>query len=180
MCREKLKIPGFTLLEILIALFIFTIVSAILAGALHSIFTTQAAVEKRVQSLTELQIALLVMSRDIEQTIDRPISLSDHSKQGFIGSSSVLVFTHAGQVNPFAIANRSTLQRVRYELEEGNLVRVTWPMLDRIKDNADKRILLKNVAELNFQYLDSDRHFQKNGHLRLKPILPSPLLCALP
>jgi type II secretion system protein J len=60
---------GFTLLEILIALFIFTIVSMILVSALHNVLNNQAATEKKAHQLAKLQIAMLLMSRDIEQTI---------------------------------------------------------------------------------------------------------------
>ncbi len=89
----KRNIRGFTLLEILLALFIFTIVSAILATALHTIFNAQAEIDKRTAEITEIQTALLMFSRDIEQVVDRPINLANNVKEGFSGRSAELTFT---------------------------------------------------------------------------------------
>src|SRR6185312_5679581 len=102
---------GFTLLEIIIALFIFSIVSIIIVSALHNVLNTQAATEKKAARLAELQIALLLLSRDIEQTVNRPIVNASGMLEGFIGSSHTITFTHAGFVNPFGQLQRSTLQR---------------------------------------------------------------------
>ena len=53
------KKMGFTLIEILIALFVFTIISMIMVSALHNIFNYQAETEKQAARLNELQLALL-------------------------------------------------------------------------------------------------------------------------
>ena len=154
---------GFTLLEILIALLIFTIVSVIMTQALHTVFTSQSRTEERAAALARLQIALLLVSRDIEQTINRPVSNAAGVSEGLIGTTHALTFTHAGFANPFAIEQRSTLQRVRYQLTDGNLVRLTWPVLDQTTStNPAQRKLLSGVIDLVFTYLDEQGHFTQN------------------
>ncbi len=154
---------GFTLLEILIAVFIFALVSAICATGLHTVLTSVSATEKRSTQFTELQTALLMLSHDLEQTIHRPIARASNVREGFIGEPEAIYFTHGGLVNPFAIERRSTLQRVSYQFNGNTFVRVTWPVLDRLKEQPeDRRVLLDPVNRLRFDYLDEDNHFQSS------------------
>lgn len=152
---------GFTLLEIIIALFVFSIVSIIVVGALHNVLSTQSAAEKKTARLEQLQIALLFISRDIEQTIHRPILNAGENLEGFRGSPKIVTFTHAGLVNPLGQFPRSTLQRTRYQLNNKQLLRITWPVLDQVKTTKPiSRTLLTGVSELDFAYLDNKNHFQ--------------------
>ncbi len=153
---------GFTLLEILIALFIFTIVSVIVVSALHNVINIQTDTQKKAARLQQLQIALLLISRDMEQIVNRPITTSAGQIEGFIGQTKAVTFTHTGLANPFGQLNRATLQRTKYEWENGRLKRFTWPVLDRAKNIApDARLLLDSVSDLQFEYLDNKGRFQK-------------------
>jgi general secretion pathway protein J len=152
---------GFTLLEILIALFVFTILSIIMSSALHSITTSQSATEKRAARLDELQLALIIISRDFEQAVNRQSTNTNGTDPAMIGAPDFIIFTHAGFANPFGTQNHSTLQRSTYLLENGNLKRSHWPVLDHtLKIKPEERILLTNVSELHFEYLDSQKNFR--------------------
>src|SRR5579862_1725987 len=133
---------GFTLLEILIALFIFSIVSMIMVSGLHTVFNSQSAAEKHAAALTKLQIAFLVMSHDLEQVINRPITNAKKIVEGpFIGTHDTVTFTHAGFANPLGSLQRSTLQRTAYSLGNEQLIRSIWPVLDQTqKTLPNKRI----------------------------------------
>jgi len=152
---------GFTLLEILIALFIFTLISVILTSALHSIFAVESHTEKNAQRLSKLQLTLLLLSRDLEQSIDRPIVTDTGTLEAsFIGTSDSVRFTRGGFANPLGASQRSTLQRVEYSLSNGNLIRTTWLSLDQAdKTQSQQRILMNNVDEFHIEYLDQAGHF---------------------
>jgi general secretion pathway protein J len=153
--------PGFTLLEILIALFIFTLVSIIMTGALHTAFNSQSATQKQAARLTQLQIALLVMGRDLEQTIDRSIITGTGATQGFKGSDNTVSLVRAGLTNPQGQLARPTLQRVEYEMHDSHLIRETWPVLDATTHTqSSQRAILDDVTALHFEYLDRKNHFQ--------------------
>lgn len=147
---------GFTLLELLIALFIFTFIAIIVVSAMHTVFTAQSATEKSASRTAELQIALTIMSRDFEQVVDRPITVASGAREGsFIGGNDNATFTHAGLANPMGQLLRSTLQRTRYRLEENKLIRESWQQLDQSqKSLPDPRQLITGVSSLRFQYLD--------------------------
>lgn len=157
---------GFTLLEVLIALFIFTILSMILVGALHSVITASTRTEQQAERLRALQMALLIMSRDIEQTVNRPVlNASGREDQSFIGTARDFTFTHAGLANPTGNLARSNLQRTHYYSDEHSLWRANFGALDQAPNAAPQtRRLLQDVTDVHFQYVD------KTG--RLHPAWP--------
>lgn len=156
------KNKGFTLLEILIALFIFTILSLILVNALHNVINVQSHTETKAERLRTLQMALLMMSRDIEQTLNRPILNSAGKEEApFLGSADSFSFTHAGIANPTGTLSRSALQRTRYFVSDDGLWRETWPVLDQAeKSQSHKRKLLTTVVNARFEFLDNEGRFQ--------------------
>lgn len=156
-----LKNSGFTLLEILIALFIFTIVSMITVSVLHVVLNGQDRTDKQTTRFTELQTTLFIFSRDIEQTINRSITnAKGESEAALTGTSDTLYFTHAGFMNPNAQMTRSTLQRAGYVLNKNSLIRQSWDVLDQAaKSMPSDRILLHDVLDLRFEYLDEKKRF---------------------
>ncbi|SRR5579883_135991 len=153
---------GFTLLEILLALFIFTLVAMITTSALHTAIRAQNDTQQNAKKLAELEIVFTFFSRDIEQAIDRPVTLPNGAiEDSFKGAPDSITFTHAGVANPGGQVLRSTLERVRYRLDKTNLIRETWESLDQTQDTQiQERILLKNVDDLAFQFLDKNGNFQ--------------------
>jgi general secretion pathway protein J len=145
---------GFTLIEILVALLIFTILSAILVSALHQVINIQASVEANAERLRKLQFALLTMSRDIEQTVNRPVLMSSGKKQAvFMGSPQQFTLTHTG----------SSLVRVTYTWSNHSLWRMKWDKLDQMPDaSSAKKLLMANVENASFQYLDRDGRFRND------------------
>jgi general secretion pathway protein J len=157
----KKNIHGFTLLEILIALFIFTMLSMMLMGALHSVITADSGTEKNAQRLRIAQIALLTMSRDIEQTVDRPVlNTTGTEEAALIGSSRGFTLTHTGFANPMGTLLQSTLQRTRYYWDQGALWRMTWTALDQAPSSRPHaKRLLTEITAAQFEYLDKEGRF---------------------
>jgi general secretion pathway protein J len=155
---------GFTLLEVLIAVFIFTIVAIILTTALHRTIDVQSRTEQTAGRVAELQHAFLIVERDLEQSIDRPIiNAKNISESSFIGSFDEMTFTHGGLANPNGDLTRSSLQRVRYTFNDGTWTKYTWPSLDQTRQSRPKaRSLLKQVKEIRLEYLDSQGSFHPN------------------
>lgn len=167
MCKRLRKNSsplGFTLLEVLIALFIFTLVSIIMVTSLHTVFQSQTVTEQKAERFAQLQTALLLFSRDIEQAINRPVT----NAKGLIdlaldGSPRKIAFTHAGLANPDALLQRATLARVEYTIDDHQFIRKTWEVLDQTsKTLPNLRILYPNVDDLRFEYLDQKGKFHDN------------------
>lgn len=157
---------GFTLLELVIAIGIFALMSAMAYGGLNSAMNTRAHVDVQAERLAQLQKAFLIIGRDIEQAIERPVrdnyadELPPLSGGGY--GSSILELSRSGRANPMDLP-RSHLLRVGYEVQEGQLLRKVWPVLDRALDTVPyEGVMLDgiNVVDLRFMDADSQWHSQ--------------------
>ncbi len=157
--RPKNK-AGFTLIEILFALFIFAILALLMTGALHHILNIEAASDKKAAQLADLQTTLLLFSRDITGAIDRPVVNNVDKTLGFIAAPDSATFTHTGLANPFGRLARSTLQRVSWRLRDGQLQRLTWGSPDVVASTQPAvRVMLTGIQALHFRFLDNKNLF---------------------
>lgn len=146
---------GFTLLELMVAMSIFAIVSLLTMGGLSSVLDTQAHTEKNMQRLIRFQMTFTIMSRELQQLSNRSIrdeygaaidSISNVTSEGIDG----IEFTHHGR---FTLGDTVSLQRVAYYLEDKQLVKKVWRVLDRVEDSkAVKQIILEDINEFNVSF----------------------------
>lgn len=154
---------GFTLLEILIALFIFTIVSLMMAGGLHTVITAQSGTEQSALRLRELQIVLVRMARDVQQAVNRPVkTASDQDSSAFYGTPRGFAFTHGGMAGQSS--QHQVLQRAQYIWGKKGLWRMAWDVLDQTAKSPkpSQRRVLDNVKEARFEYMDAKQVFHKS------------------
>ena len=151
---------GYTLLEIMVALAVFAILSTITAATMIHSFDIRARVNIQSDQLNATQVALTLIARDIEQMVDRPVIGTEmHLFPAFIGASKYIEFTRGGAVNPEAVEHRSTLKRIALICGETKLIRRTWDRLDApTRKSYQDKILLDNLKTCSFAYLN---HFQK-------------------
>lgn len=152
---------GFTLLEILIALFVFTILSMMMMSALHNVIGIQSRTENKAEYVRMLQMAFLRLSHDIEQAVDRPVlNAQGKEESAFVGSAQGFVFTHAGFANPMNVIGMSNLQRTYYQFREHALIRQSWAALDAAQATPiQRKILIKDVQKVLFQYLGGNGRY---------------------
>lgn len=155
------KNSGFTLLELLIALFIYAILSTILVGALNSVIRAYKGSEQSADRLRSLQRVFLILSRDIEQALMRPIiNATGKEELAFIGDAKGFSFTHFGVADPSGIALRSSMQRTSYAYHDRTLWRSVFPVLDQARETQAKtRALFEGVNTISFEYLDKQHKF---------------------
>lgn len=155
--KSQCKQLGFTLLEILVALTLFALLSTITASVLFRAFDTQTRISQRTEHLNTLALALTLMERDTNQAIDRAVRGNNmHLYAPFIGEVEFCEFTRAGIANPHAAEKRSSLQRIAYLCKDQQLIRRTWQTLDTInRKHYHDKILLTNLIQCRFAYLNS-------------------------
>lgn len=150
---------GFTLVEILVALFIFSILSLVMANGLHRLLQVQGEVNQQAQGLRDLQLVMVHLSRDVSSAIDRPITLA-HGQEAA---------SFVGQPNGFKLTcvNAERQQRVEYLDDHHALVRLVWPSLDQAEDaHASKRVLLAELSDVHFEYLDQRGKYHQGWPLQ--------------
>lgn len=155
---------AFTLIEVMIALLIFAIMAVITSVGLATVLKARERASENSQRLSAAQLAITIMTRDFTQMINRPISDSQGSlAPPIIANNGYIEFTRAGYVNPDMVLPRSTLQRVAYRVSNDQLVRISWPVLDRAPDTKpESRILLNNVSNFQIRYLDYKNQFNNS------------------
>lgn len=155
---------GLTLIELLIAVAIFSIIAALSYGGLVTVLDSSRAVGTESQRLAILQRAFLRIGRDLEQAAPRMIRDAYGDQQpalhnrvnSYDGLQTVIELTVAGR-RVLPGETRSSLQRISYVLRDGALLRLSWPVLDRAQDTAaHESTLLEGVDELTLRYLSED------------------------
>ncbi len=140
---------GFTLLELLVALSVFAVVSMMAYGGLQSVLETRARVQAEGERLGELQLALGVMTRDLSQHVDRPWRDQWGEERPSIGLDRLafeprLELIRAGGREG---DQRSELRRIGYELDDGVVYRLMWAGIDGGGPMPDGRTRLAGHAD---------------------------------
>ena len=149
---------GFTLLELLVALAVFAVMSAMAYGGLASMLETRRAVAERSEELARLQMTFGRMAADIEQSLDRPtIEGEDAMGAAMAGGDGLdffLELTRGGWANPRGVA-RSALQRVAYSVDDETIKRYSWQTLDRLSEEEPQAVsLVDGVLYVTIRFLD--------------------------
>lgn len=150
------KKSGFTLIEILIALAVFAILATVTSSVMYYAFNTRARVNQQADRLNTVQLALLLLERDITQAIPRAVFGNEmHLFPAFIGQPAYFELTRLGLENPHSLEKRSNLQRLAYVCNNNQLLRRIWPILDSTnRDRYEDRIVLDNLTACRFAYLN--------------------------
>lgn len=161
----KHKNSGFTLIEVIIAMAIFAIVSLLAYSGLHSVINSKTHTEASLERLKELQMSMLTLSGDLQHLSQR----SGHDALGgrllkltTQNSDYIVAFTRNGWRNP-ADQVRSTLQRVAYRLEDDKLIRLYWLHVDRAsEEQVVERTLITNIESLELRFLNDKKVWKTN------------------
>ena len=159
---------GFTLLEMLIALAIFSLVSMTAGSLLFQAVEAQDVSVRLGDRLTDIERGLGRLSRDVAQYVPRQVrdEFGDANPSLLLNPGS-LEFTRRGWANP-ADHPRSELQRVRYSAEGGALRRAYWDVLDRAPDSAPRiQTIIDSVAWIAFEPITASQVL--SGDLALYP-----------
>ena len=149
------KMQGFTLLELMVAISIFSVVSLLTMGGLSNILSTQEHTENNMQRLVRFQMIFTIMSREIQQISSRPIrdeygTISDAINSETSDGINGIEFTHQGRFN---LGDTVSLQRVAYYQEDNMLIKKVWLVLDRVEDTKPvKQVIIDDLEEVNFSF----------------------------
>ena len=146
---------GFTLVEMLIALTIFGMLTAGGVALLSFSVRTQEMAERQLSSVGAIRRAGALLTADLAQAAPRVWRDGEGQPQAaFSGSSGrearVLVLVRAGWDNPDQLP-RPSLQRVEYRLQAGRLLRVGYTNVDGGGASA-VTALVEDVQQLQLRF----------------------------
>jgi len=152
---------GFTLIEVLVAMAIFGVLTILAYMALAQTLANADMLTVRMDRLQAIQRTMRYLSNDLNSAAPRPVR--DELGVTYMPALMVsrandfaLAVTHGGWSNPAGLP-RSTLQRSVYLLNEGKLYRVYYNVLDATYSNeAISTEILDGVESLEFRLLQDN------------------------
>lgn len=154
------RVRGFTLVELLVAMFVAAVMFAMGYGAINQALRDREGLATRQARLLEVQTAVRVLAQDFVQLADRPVRepVGDGWQPAVLATgqgAAMLTFTRAGWANPAGL-QRPALQRVAYVFDQAKLVREHWAVLDpTLSATPIRRELLTGVKSVTLRYMDA-------------------------
>ncbi|MGM0434784.1 MAG: type II secretion system minor pseudopilin GspJ [Pseudomonadota bacterium] len=152
---------GFTLLEVLIAVFITSMISLGVWQVMNTLMDSREGIERVSGAFRDVQKTVSLLERDLLQAVKRPVKDAYGERLPALTSrisDAELELTRQGWRNPLG-DKRSELQRVAWEYDEmeERLIRRYWPVLDRAQNTRSReQALLENVESLEVQFRDAN------------------------
>ena len=148
---------AFTLIEVLVALAVFGVLSAMAYMTLGQTLSNSDMLTERMDRLQAIQRTVNYISNELLQAAPRSIRADLGQAQPALRSSFAADFalelTHNGWPNSAGVP-RSTQQRTAYRIEDDELIRYHWNVLDRTVNNIPvATILLDDIESLTFRFL---------------------------
>lgn len=158
MCRFRRNAPGFTLLEVLVALILFSLFAITSYRALNTVLEAEA--HSRVE-LARWQKLEKIFSR-IEADLQDAVFVTAAPGQTYAGfatersDSGELAFS-MNRLVPDDVAGG--VQRIQYRVTSRQLSRTAWSS-SHSESDTQPVLLLEGVEQAGFRYMDASGHWQ--------------------
>jgi len=158
-----MKQQGFTLIELIIALTIFSIISVMAYQSLHHFLSSEQYLSEKSKQWQQLLQGVLVLERDIEQAIPREFRINQNETRQTLTSNQDEVILDITVLRSRSIFNEETLPiRVQYHLDKQTLQRWVWIPADQANPEPNqKSILLKNMTKFDITHIEKEATTEK-------------------
>ncbi len=167
MNRTQARQSGVTLLELLVVIAVFSIMSVAAYSSLQSSLKAEENFDASMEDLEAVQMCLTLFQRDIMQLSPRPIrdAFGDNEPAIVLLNGQELFFTRGGNLSSLRL-DQSELVRVGWSLRDEQLIRSHWRRLDSTQgDRPLSAPLLGNVTRLQIRVLDQNNAWHSDWPL---------------
>jgi general secretion pathway protein J len=188
MPRITFQQAGFTLIEVIVSIAIFSILSVGCYRIVNGVISAKERIVYHSENLSEISKAIRILESDFQQIVDRKIieengnllSAYHADINSFNNSGKVVEFSRIGYRNPLFVKRAGVVrialghEDATYFEEEkdisdstnkegeslGYIWRYVYPVLDRGNNQEpEKQLLMRGVTEFIFEYLDKDNNW---------------------
>lgn len=148
---------GFTLIELLLAIAVSAVIAVLAYQSIDSAVRVSESHQQQQSAVSQLQRTIWWLEQDVMQMAPRPVldelgsvlPAMQLRQDGFEWTRIAIYPT------PYSSGG---LVRVRYELENQQLFRLSWSVLDRAPDSQPRRqLLLDEVDSMTIRLLDRNQ-----------------------
>lgn len=158
---------GFTLVEMLVALTIFALMSLLAYRGLGAALETRAHLTEDNRRWRDIALTLAQLEQDLGTVVNRPVrDAGGLELPPVLGEPKAIGATAAQlEVSRMGAAWSSgvpaDVQRRGYRLNNGRLEQLAWPVLDRAPHSVPEvHVLLEGVRRFELRYLDATGNWQ--------------------
>lgn len=169
MTDAKRHESGFSLVEVLVSVFVFAVIATISVALLASSLTAQAVNREALDRTAMLDRARTLLRDDLGQLALRPVRDADGYRRDeiFAGSDAglvrpqaaadertILAFTRRGRANPGLMRPRSSLVHVEYQVRGDALIRRASDYPDAgPQTRIAEQVLVEGIEDLQVDFL---------------------------
>ncbi|HFB54494.1 MAG TPA: type II secretion system protein GspJ [Hellea balneolensis] len=157
------KQSGFTLVEVLVSLFIFALLSSSTLAVLTTTIKNKQQMAEKSTAIQERTLARILLKSDFAHTVIVPKFDSFAQPEpilfggGNLGDNRVLSLSRIGWDNPGGLEKRSGLQAVEYVLEDGVLIRRTRARFNGVQTSTPSdQALVHDMNAVKFLFYDGE------------------------
>lgn len=146
---------GFSLIELLVAVAVFALASALAWAGLSAVTDTRQRLAHEQQQFASVQRSVDFLARDLATAVDRPVRAGRSGRRdSLVGARRSISFTRMSVASELQTSS-SALQRVVWFLDNKALVRGRYAVLDRPDDlGLRQRRMDDGVSDFVVRYLD--------------------------
>lgn len=158
---------GFTLIEMLVALTIFALMSVLAYRGLTAVMQTREHLTEDNRRWRDIALTLAQLEQGMSLAVDRPVRDSgDQPLPALVGNPQALgihdaqlSFSRMGAALQTGVP--ADVQRHGYRLNNGTLEQLVWPVLDQApRSEPAVHALLERVKRFELRYLDGTGNWQ--------------------
>jgi general secretion pathway protein J len=153
---------GFTFIEVMVSVGIFAVIATICFATLSQYLRVREVVAANDLEMRQLQRMFTLIERDLRFMVNRPVRDEyGDTENAYISagvSSDGELFRITVSEPDVSVPGSTRLRRIGWRLEDGELYRDSWAVLDRVQDTVPQsRLVLSRVSQIeviNYQWSD--------------------------
>ena len=146
------KTQGFTLVELLVALFVFSLISGFAYTSINTMVKAGDAIEAEMAALASVQRAIQSLERDLRQKVVPVVATTETESINLSADNTQLTLklVPSSRTTP-----NQAIKEIRYSFKGKTLLREVWKNNKPSTEPADEAVvLLKQVVSAEFTALD--------------------------
>lgn len=158
---QKRLVRGFTFIEVIVAVAILAVIALSAGLLLSQTLAQQERIDDREQRFNRLRQSFTLIQEDLQQASSRYYRNNQGLRQQPFKANQddyLLDFIRLGKPRYPGLNASVTLERVRYQLVGGDLIRLSASVPDGAEpEQWQKAVLLNKVSDVRLAFYSSDR-----------------------